>query len=327
MNKIGVIYEITGNPYFDVSSKKASFSEYVMPTEIDCICNTLEHIGYETVLIDGARDIINRKNILNQCCLFFNKSIGFSGLERKLLVPALAGMEHLPLIGSSGYAMTLARHKYHTNRILAGMGFNVPFAFYFSKLEAFHEPPRYPVIIKPNDESDALGISERSVCSNFPELCQQAQFLFHNFTCGVIVEEFIPGEEWKVAVIGNGENAKSYGCVNTLKGGKSMENTLQTRDDVVAASLSYRQPLKKTIVEKALHQAKLIHQKLGLGDYSRCDFRLGIHDDLYCMEVSTHPYLSDHNSSFVCAAKQKLNNIENIFQKIVDSAMKRNGIY
>jgi D-alanine-D-alanine ligase-like ATP-grasp enzyme len=62
---------------------------------------------------------------------------------------------------------------------------------------------------------------------------------------------------------------------------------------------------------------------MGLNDYSRCDFRIGLEGKLYCMEVSTHPEISKDGSSFVEAAKQKYGNYNTIIADILLSAEKR----
>lgn len=325
MKKIGVIYEITDNPYFGMVNEEYSnkLSEYVKPCEINCICKVIADLGFEYELIDGATGLLSLKEHLDDFYLFFNKSIGFKGLERKLVVPAIGQLYNLPMVGTSGYAMTLSRHKYHTNRLLDGMGFRVPFAYYFETKEQISDVKKYPVIVKPNAESDALGISEKSVCQNFKELKEKVEELLHDFNQPVIVEEFIPGEEWKVAVVGNGGNTKALGCVNTLKNGFSMNGTLQTREDILNSNLSYNKPDNHLLVEEALVIAEKIHCLLGLSDYSRCDFRIDNYGQLYCMEVSTHPYISDNTSSFVVAAKQTLNTFYSVMDKIVSSAIER----
>jgi len=75
-------------------------------------------------------------------------------------------------------------------------------------------------------------------------------------------------------------------------------------------------------------KAESIHNYLGLNDYSRCDFRLK-NDRLYCMEVSTHPFLSnsDKYSSFVKAARQDLKSYDNIIQKMIYASCKRNNVF
>ncbi len=324
--KIGVIYEITGNPYFDNLSTDFSnkISEYVYPSEINDICSSLEELGYDYELIDGPNGFIEDIQKKNHCEIYFNKSIGFNGLERKIVVPAIAKLHKIPLIGTSAYAMTLARHKYHTNRLLYGMGFNVPFAYLIYNLDNIPDIPSFPVILKPNHESDALGINENSICFNLKQLKQRAEQIFHIFKQPIIIEEFISGEEWKVAVIGNGNTISACGVVNTLKNGISMNDTLQTRDDILSNNLSYSYA-KSKLLNEAEKLSINIHKLLGLYDYSRCDFRLSADGQkIYCMEVSTHPFISNSEAcSFTYSAKKTLHTYTNTIDQIIKAALKR----
>lgn len=326
MKKIGIVYEITNNPYFDQNVQEYSnrLSEYVYPSEINSICDAISENGYEFGIIDGPNGLIDSIPKQNYD-LIFNKSIGFKGLERKITIPAICQLNNMPFIGSGAYSMTLARHKYHTNRLLHGLGFRVPVSYIYKYDDILPSIVKYPIIVKPNDESDSLGISDKSVCYNIQDLKNVIEELRQNFNPPFIIEEFIPGEEWKVAVIGNDRNVSACGIINTLKNGATMENTLQTRDDHLSAVFSHSEvshPLK----EKALHIAELIHVALGLCDYSRCDFRIGTDGELYCMEVSTHPELSKRYSSFLDAAKQKYGDYNNSIFEIIKTAERRYNI-
>lgn len=324
MKTIGVVYEMTSNPYFGNTGSEYTdrISEYVYPSEINDICQAICAIGENYKIIDGPQGLIDSVNSKEKIDLIFNKSIGFKGLERKIAVPAICQIYNLPRLGTGAYAMTLCRHKFHTNRLLHGLGFHVPFAFLYQINNPMPSIPCFPVIVKPNEESDSLGITEESICYSYGDLERRIQKLYENFQQDLIIEEFIPGEEWKVAVIGNGSDAKACGCVNSMKNGHSMNGTLQTRDDIVQNTL-YFVPVNHPLKDKALDTAVCIHRILNLNDYSRCDFRLGSDGCLYCMEVSTHPEISHRSSSFIEAAKLTYSTYNKVIHEIISSAYER----
>jgi len=326
---IGLIYEITNNPYFGSHENLSSdrISEFSKPSEINDITRAIQDCGYKVEVIDGPHDLLKRAGIIkNNCTALFNKSIGFHGLERKIAVPAISQLFGLPLIGSSAYGMTLARHKYHTNRLLCGMEVNVPGAIQVFSEEEMSEDKfeslQFPVIVKPNHESDALGIDEKSVCNTKTEAANRVKYILKLFKQPVVIEEFINGEEWKVAVVGNGSDVKAVGCSGVLKNGKSIKGSLQTRRDVVDDTLSYYTPTQNDLVKASYKIAEMVHVNLGLQDYSRCDFRLNNVDELVCMEISTHPDLS-RNSSFCSAAEQSLGGYVDIINALIEGAILR----
>lgn len=68
--RIGIIYEITDNPYFSDSPVEFSdkISEFVYPSEINDICKSLEELNYDYEIIDGPQGLlssIEKKNICN----------------------------------------------------------------------------------------------------------------------------------------------------------------------------------------------------------------------------------------------------------------------
>lgn len=325
METIGLIYEITGNPYFEDYSKLPDrISEYVYPSEISDICQAFIQLGYQYEIIDGANDLLKRTvEIKEKCSVLFNKSIGFKGLERKITVPALGYLYKLPLLGSSAYAMTLARHKYHTNRLLSGMGFLTPVSEILYSFETPITISKFPVIVKPNAESDSLGISEDSVCNSMEQVKTKVKKIAETFGYPLIIEQFIPGEELKVCVIGNSEYVDAPGCVSVIKKGKSIAGSLQTREDILTNSISHTSVLNLKLSETVKFLAKNIHIGMELRDYSRIDFRVGDNEKIYCMEVSTHPDISKEGSSFITAALQSFNSYSDIIQAIIKSCKQR----
>jgi D-alanine-D-alanine ligase len=321
---IALVYEISNNPHFDprVTTNSDSLLTLVRPSEIDRLIQAFKENGYSVEIVDGPQTLAERAPALKASCHFlFNKSIGFVGLERKSAVPAICYLHQLPLVGSGGYAMTLARHKFHTNRLLAGIGYSVPNAVLWrddsdlSRLEAL----QYPVIVKPNQESDCLGITSASVVNSPLDAAEQARIVATKFRQPAIVEEIIPGEELRVPVIGNGKSTRAFGCVGVMRNGQPIVGSVLTWEDQLSDGLGYYQipvsPIRKTLEETASN----VHRDLNLRDYSRVDFRLDASGKPVCMEVSTHPELSI-DCSFVRAASEILKGYNEIVNEILAAA-------
>jgi D-alanine-D-alanine ligase-like ATP-grasp enzyme len=326
---LGVVYEISENPLLGPGSGTAQdrLAEYANPTEVNRLVRSFKDMGFGIEIIDGPLGLIESAQSGERTYdLLFNKSIGFVGLERKISVPAICQIYNLPFVGTSAYPMTLARHKFHTNRLIHGLSIKVPKAVLLTHggtvdLSSF----RFPVIVKPNHESDAIGIDENSLCDNEKLALERAKRIIDKFSQPAIIEEFIGGEEWKVSVIDNGRNARSTGLVGVMRNGKPIINSLQTRGDVVENTLDYYVPASNCQTIQASDIAVYLHNTLELQDYSRTDFRIGEDGELYCMEVSTHPDIS-FGSSFVIAAQQSFSNYDAVMRAIIDSACHRYGI-
>ncbi|NOR44525.1 MAG: ATP-grasp domain-containing protein [Candidatus Delongbacteria bacterium] len=325
--KIGIIYDIP-NKVLSSTPKKNIPSVVVSNSEINDIIQALTSLGYDVDIIDGLATLLNNKiNIKKEFDLIFNKYIGREGLERKSPAPTICSFKKLPLIGSSAYTMTLARHKFHTNALLKGLGYPTPLSFISYSEKHMPKVKSYPVIVKPNHESDSLGISEESICFNQQEVEAKIVELHKIFEQPIVIEQYISGEEWKVGIIGNGYDTIVGDCVTTLRDNKPIINSLQTRNDNIYDRLIHqRVTAHSKLIKKAKYYAKEIHQAIGLNDYSRCDFRIGKDGKIYCMEISTHPYIGQINSSFIESLLKEIGTYSSILEEILNAGMKRMNI-
>lgn len=325
-NCVALVYEIENNPLFSATADSYDdrLTEFACPSETNDILRVLKSVGIQTEVIDGPVQLLaDAERLKNKKCYILNKSIGFKGLERKIHVPAICQLYDLPLVGSSAYAMTLARHKFHTNRLLAGLGLPVPQACLISHLsDDIRQPIRFPVIVKPNQESDSVGIDENSIVYESSLAVARANWLLSEFGQPAIVEEYIPGEEWKLSMLGYGETTRCVGGVGVLKNNTPIVNSLQTRTDVLEDNLDYYRIADSASFRKAKEWAIQIHQILGLRDYSRIDFRLDPSGHPICMEVSTHPHIG-RSSSYLAAGMLEFGSEDHALLAILKSADRR----
>ena len=61
--------------------------------------------------------------------------------------------------------------------------------------------------MKPLHEGSSKGITDSNLCQDTRQLFDQTRFLLENYNQPVLVEEYLPGQEFTCAVLGNGEEA------------------------------------------------------------------------------------------------------------------------
>ncbi len=325
---IWMVFEKSDNPHYNnsICDDENPLTELVKPDEISGLIYALIELGYRVEEIDGPFGFLEKINqTRDQRIMVFNKCRGFKGLERKVFVPSLCQLYNVPMVGSSAYTVTLARHKFHSNRLIRGLGYKSPGAVicYSGELPDL-QALVFPVIIKPNHESGALGIDARSVQYYSEAAVEIILDLQRRFDQPVIVEEFIEGEEWKVAVIGNQSGTFAAGCVGVAKNGRPITGSFQTRQDLLLHQIKYYRPESCSLKTKAMELAVKFHNYFGCKDYSRCDFRINGNCELVFMEMSTHPDIG-RDSSFINAALQKFKNYEEIIESILNAASLRYG--
>jgi D-alanine-D-alanine ligase len=62
--------------------------------------------------------------------------------------------------------------------------------------------------VKPAFEGSGKGVSSRSVCHNRGELTTQVEYLLATYREPVLIETYLPGREFTVAILGNGDEAR-----------------------------------------------------------------------------------------------------------------------
>lgn len=113
----------------------------------------------------------------------------------------------IPYIGPSAQTMKNLIGKFDTHEILAGANVRVPRHVLCPPAKA-GDIDFFPAFVKPNGESRSVGINENSVAENPEALAKQIDFIQNELEQAALVEEYLPGREYTVMVIGNGKNRK-----------------------------------------------------------------------------------------------------------------------
>src|SRR6266550_255313 len=206
--RIGLAYNEKPDPAPDAASDSASdaFAEWDDPSTITAVEQALGLFG--TVIRLEADQFFPQKVVLARPDLVFNMAEGLHGQSREALVPAICEYLNIPYTGSDPLTLALSLHKGRTKETLAYRG--VPTAP-FTCIEAPGQIERmaltYPVFVKPVAEGSGKGVFATNLCANAAALRERARFLLERYAEPVLVETYLPGPEFTVAILGNGPEA------------------------------------------------------------------------------------------------------------------------
>lgn len=143
----------------------------------------------------------------------FNIAEGFLHAPRTMYdgsgaarIKAVFNKLNLPVSHSSAQTMIKCRNKQLTNLVLRRSGIPTPegFVIYDRNNLSNLQGLKFPVFIKPLSGGSSLGIDEGSVVDSYPRLAARVNYLQGLLDgAGLLVEEYLPGPEYTVAVIGN----------------------------------------------------------------------------------------------------------------------------
>jgi len=139
-----------------------------------------------------------------------------------------------------------------------------------------------PLIIKPSKVGSTVGLTMVHAIAEVGPAITLAQ----RYDDQVVLEEYLPGREFTVGVLGN--TALAVGEIIPVHELFDYEckYTPGMTQDIFPADIPGH-------LERAMRDLALrAHEALGLRDFSRVDFRLGSDDQPYCLEVNTIPGLT-----------------------------------
>jgi len=164
----------------------------------------------------------------------------------------------------------------------------------------------YPCIIKPNDQGSTVGLT---VCRGEVEV-EKAVQLAHEFSSIALIEEYIPGKELTVGILG--QQVLPVLEIKPKKGFYDYESkyTQGMSEYEVPANI----PPK--IADHLQRQALLAYNSVGCSNYARVDFRLSNDSRSYCLEVNTLPGMT--STSLVPKMARAVNiSFEDLIDRII----------
>ena len=194
----------------------------------------------------------------------------------------------IPYIGPNAQAMKNLIQKHATHRILAQNGVPAPANHLVTSLDAIPELA-FPAFVKPDCESRSLGISDASVVMSRAELEARVAFVLDTFRQPALVEEYLPGAEYTVLMLGNGPHQELLpGIVNVDAFHYGKYHIL--RSDLRGVGLT-RLSIPDTRAEEARELARRAGEVLGCRDHVRVDMRVDAGGRLRIIEVNGIPGL------------------------------------
>ncbi len=184
------------------------FAKWDSPSTIAAVESALSRLG-KVVRLEANEDFPER---LRQARpdIVFNIAEGFNGVNREAHVPAICEFFGIPYSGSDPFTLSLCLDKARTKETLSFHGIPTPKFAVVEKpaeIESRTAGLVLPLFVKPVHEGSSKGITDGNLCWDRTQLLRQTKFLLENYRQPVIVEEYLPGNEFTCAVFGNGTGA------------------------------------------------------------------------------------------------------------------------
>jgi len=257
--------------------------------------------GYRFAYLERHDDLIARLSadrpdfVLNFC------DEGFANDPRKELhVPALLEMLGIPYSGAGPAALGLCYDKEIVNAIARSLEIPVPEETCFDPADRGATIPSvFPALVKPACGDSSIGITKDAVVYDAEQLINRLSAVREQLPgVPILVQEFLPGTEYTVAVVGNpGLSHEILPLLEVeydgLDAGLPRILSYESKWEPESPfwnQIRYVESKAPVEVKNALFDASaLLFQKLGCRDYARFDFRADANGTPKLLEVNPNP--------------------------------------
>ena len=328
MNSIGLTYDLKTDYKFKDGDPQDANAEFDHFSTIDVIANAIEANSFKVERIGNAAMLLEKLPSL-KVDLVFNISEGLTGRNRESQVPILLEMAGIPFVGSDALTLGLTLDKVMAKKIFIAEGIPTPKFFEVNSVgELINcDHCKFPMIVKPRFEGSSKGLSESSRVSNRDELMKQVDFIVRTYKQPALIEEFITGQEFTVAIVGN-DPCEVFPIVQVkIDGSLDLNDKFYTFARITSDRLEYvcPAPISQELANKIKKYALMTYKGVESRDFGRVDFRVDNSGNPYVLEINPLPSLSTEDV-FMLISKTVGITYEQMIGRIIKSALLRNHL-
>jgi len=322
---VGLTYDLKTDYKFKEGDPKDANAEFDARSTISVIAKALEKGGNKVERIGNVNNLLEKLNNLS-VDIVFNISEGLHGRNRESQVPVLLEMKGIPYVGSDGLTLGATLDKAIAKKILLSEGIPTPRFMEAKDTQALEnlDHLKFPLIVKPRYEGSSKGLSEQSRVENRADLKKQVEFVVETYHQPALIEEFISGSEYTVALIGNDQPEVLPPVAIKIDGRFKLEDKFYTFARIKSNRLEYVCPehMSKDLKEKICDMALKSYLALECRDFGRVDFRVDNSGKPYVLEINPLPSLSSEDV-FMTIAKHMKVSYDSLINRILDAAVAR----
>ena len=245
-------------------------------------------------------------------------------------------MLQIPYLGSDALTLGICLDKSRAKEILTYHKIpNAKFLVANQTEDTINANFDFPLIVKPISEGSSKGIFSSSFVKNTKELEDEVSRILISYNQPALIEEFLPGREFTVAVLGNGDEAEILPIIEIRYEAfpedvvplysyeaKWILDTKENKFDVFECPARLNSNLEEKIKDTVLKTYNVLRCK----DWSRIDVRLDKNGVPNIIEINPLPGIMpdpNENSSLPKAARVAGMTFNQLIQRALYSAAKR----
>ncbi len=294
--KVGLTYDLR-SWYLDRGYSMEDTAEFDKQDTVDALDQELRKIGFETEQIGNCFQLIEALASKKKWDLVFNIAEGLYGDGRESVV---------------------------TRLIVSAAGVPVSPGTLISSMDDVKKCNlEYPLFIKPVSEGTGKGINEKSLITSPSGLKEMAEWILSRFNQPALVEEYLPGREFTVGVIGTGEESVAIGGME-IECRENLPYSIEVKENYL--ELCKYVPIEKEYNEKCKSVALKVWKALGAVDGGRVDLKADRNGQICFIEVNPLAGLHPIHSDLPILSRMTGIEYQTLIEMIMKAALKRHNL-
>jgi len=347
--KIGITYSSKDGLLKEYTRRKLSFSggneipedffaEGDSIETIQKVINAIAVGGHSTMGFEADDELVGNLNSYKPD-MVFNMAEGLWGDFRESYVPAVCERLSIPYTGSDPLTLGICLNKARTKEILSYHGIpNAPFKIYYTHAEIALNGFGFPAIVKPVSEGSSKGIFDNSVVENHEQAQVRIREALNKYDQPILLEKFLTGQEYTVAVWGNGDKIEVLPVVaidysQLPKSAKPIYSYeakwIWDRPENPLEIFKCPAELSGKLAQEIHNLVKQVYRVMRIRDWCRIDVRLDEKETPHILEINPIPgILPDprDNSCFPKAARTAGYDYSAMLNRVLQICAERYGL-
>jgi D-alanine-D-alanine ligase len=310
-------------------------SEMAVAEEVAAVESALRNLGYP-IFSAAIRQCDELQDALATYSpdLVFNLCEGLDGNSIfESHVAAMLELQKVAFTGNHSLTLALARNKSLAKKVMRSSGIRTPEWLCCREIpKALPETLHFPLICKPACEDASLGILADAVVQDFPALIRKLEKLLPDYSReGVLIEEFIAGREFNVAILPEANGARplppseiDFSALSSDQHKIVSYSAKWIKDDLLYHNTPSHCPSDLPCsLRLGLQQSALaVHQALEANSYGRVDIRVDEQGRIFVLEYNPNPDISP-DSGFCKALEADKISYHDFVRKVMQEAITR----
>lgn len=182
--------------------KTDAFVEFDDISTVETIKKAIEAMSHEVTLIEANENAFQKLRALKPDFVF-NIAEGIRGESRESHIPAMLELLGIPYSGSGVATLAITLDKRRSKEVVGYWGIPTPKFCLLASEEQSLGGLNFPLLVKPNAEGSSKGIMKDAFVENEKDAKKIIKRIFQEYGQSALVEEYLPGREFTVSILGN----------------------------------------------------------------------------------------------------------------------------